>query len=103
MMNNEQVQGQQRPTGLDRPSQMNKQAGSPNAGQQKKKPAKSSKPKWLRVTLRVMRILLVPVLLIIAIFAGLWIGYTKLGNQPSSEIFQIETWKHVFDLIFAEG
>ena len=102
-MNSERAQGQ-RSAGLDRPAQMNRQAASPNAGQQKKKkPTPSSKPKWLRVTLRVMRILFVPTLLIVAILAGLWVGYTKLGKEPSSEIFQLETWKHVFDLIFADS
>ncbi|WP_235857554.1 DNA-directed RNA polymerase subunit beta [Paenibacillus albiflavus] len=101
MMNNEHVQGY-RPIGPDRKPQPNRPADPSGAGQQKKKPTKSSRPKWLRVTLRILRILFVPALFIVAIFVGLWVGYSKLGKQPSSEIFHLETWKHLFDLIFAE-
>lgn len=47
--------------------------------------------------LRRFRILLACVL---ALFTGLAVGYTYLGNQPFSEVWKWSTWKHLFDLIF---
>lgn len=102
MMNNEQTRGY-RSEAQGNPSQTNRQAGSQNSAQpKKKKPVQSSRPKWLRVTLRILKALVIPAIFVIVIIAGLWVGYTKLGKQPSSEIFHLETWKHLFDLVFAE-
>ncbi|MFD0696803.1 DNA-directed RNA polymerase subunit beta [Paenibacillus sp. GCM10027628] len=64
----------------------------------KKKP----QPKWLKITLLVLKIIRVPVLAVLAVFIGLWIGYSKLGHQPASEIFHMSTWRHLYELVFAK-
>jgi len=33
-------------------------------------------------------------------FAGAMLGYGVLGKKPASEVFNIETWKHIWQLIF---
>ncbi|MEW9702318.1 DNA-directed RNA polymerase subunit beta [Paenibacillus sp. SI8] len=66
--------------------------------QKKKKP----QPKWLKIIGLIIRIIRVPVLAVLAVFIGLWIGYSKLGHQPASEIFHIDTWRHLYDLVFAK-
>ena len=38
---------------------------------------------------------------VLAIYIGLWVGYTKLGHQPSGEILHMSTWRHLYDLVFA--
>ncbi|MBD0384291.1 DNA-directed RNA polymerase subunit beta [Paenibacillus sedimenti] len=63
----------------------------------KKKP----QPKWLKITFLILKIIRVPVLAVLAVYIGLWIGYTKLGQQPASEIFHMSTWRHLYDLVFA--
>ncbi|NEW08878.1 DNA-directed RNA polymerase subunit beta [Paenibacillus sp. SYP-B3998] len=60
-----------------------------------------TQPKWLEIILLIIRIIRIPVLAVLAIFIGLWVGYTKLGHQPASEIFHLSTWKHLYDLVFA--
>ncbi|PZE19380.1 DNA-directed RNA polymerase subunit beta [Paenibacillus xerothermodurans] len=44
-----------------------------------------------------------PVLCVAAVVAGLVTGYVYLGRRPMHEVFQIETWRHIYDLIFAEN
>ncbi|MWC27217.1 DNA-directed RNA polymerase subunit beta [Paenibacillus sp. MMS18-CY102] len=50
-----------------------------------------------------LRWAVVPILLFWATIAGLYVGYSVLGKQPSGEVFQVETWKHVYDLIFSDA
>ncbi|MFD2615526.1 DNA-directed RNA polymerase subunit beta [Paenibacillus gansuensis] len=66
---------------------------------QESRPA--GRPRWLRILLRTSRILLVPVLCVLAVIAGLIAGYVYLGGQPLSEALQWSTWVHVFDLVFS--
>ncbi|CAH0118051.1 MULTISPECIES: DNA-directed RNA polymerase subunit beta [unclassified Paenibacillus] len=61
-----------------------------------------SMPKWARITFLILRKLIVPVLFIIALYAGLVVGYVVFGKQPASDVMQWSTWRHVFDLIFAK-
>lgn len=63
----------------------------------KKKP----RPKWVGILWLIFRIVRIPVLCVLAVYIGLWVGYTKLGQQPAEEIFHINTWKHLYDLVFA--
>ncbi|WP_412761072.1 DNA-directed RNA polymerase subunit beta [Paenibacillus validus] len=37
----------------------------------------------------------------VTLFIGLSIGYVYIGKQPMSEVFDLATWRHLFDLIFA--
>lgn len=66
-----------------------------------KKPKKKAKKKKPKLIWRVLRFFLVPFLCLSALFGGLVIGYVYLGEQPLSDVWNIETWKHVFDLVFA--
>ncbi|ANA79806.1 DNA-directed RNA polymerase subunit beta [Paenibacillus glucanolyticus] len=61
------------------------------------KAKKRSKTSGWKLAVRIM----IPVLLILALFGGMVFGYVVLGHQEFSEVFEWSTWKHVFDLIFA--
>lgn len=77
------------------------ETSAPAKDKQKPKPKKKQKPKWLKVVLLIIKIIRIPVLALLAIYAGLWLGYSKFGGQPASEIFHMSTWKHLYDLVFA--
>jgi hypothetical protein len=47
-----------------------------------------------------LKILLVPFLLLIALLAGLITGYSILGHGPALDVFDVKTWKHMYDLVF---
>lgn len=64
-------------------------------------PKKKKRSKWLNITLKILTAIRVPFFCLVALAAGLWIGYVKVGGQPASEMFQIRTWKHLYDLVFA--
>lgn len=64
----------------------------------KKKNEKSN----IRKVWNVARWFLIPVLCIIALVVGLIIGYSYLGDEEAADVFQLETWKHLLDLIFAD-
>jgi lipopolysaccharide export LptBFGC system permease protein LptF len=68
------------------------------------KPTKKRKPLplWARIMIRTARILLVPVLCLAALFIGMTIGYVRIGDGATADLFQIDTWRHLFDLIFKE-
>lgn len=50
-----------------------------------------------------IKILIIPVLCVAALIVGLAIGFSVLGDRPVSEVFDLNTWKHMYDLVFAEG
>ncbi|WNQ11577.1 DNA-directed RNA polymerase subunit beta [Paenibacillus aurantius] len=54
-----------------------------------------------RRLLPVIRVLLIPLICVLALFAGLAIGYVTLGGQPFADVWKLSTWKHLFDLVFA--
>ncbi|MVP01523.1 DNA-directed RNA polymerase subunit beta [Paenibacillus lutrae] len=66
----------------------------------------SSKPKkrssGVSTALRILTILRIPLICLAALFIGLWLGYAWFGGQPASDIFKISTWKHLFNLVFAD-
>jgi hypothetical protein len=67
-------------------------------------PSKKKKPKkklWIRIILKTLRWLLVPTLCLIALFVGLVIGYVRIGGQPYSDIFDMATWKHLYELVYS--
>jgi hypothetical protein len=49
------------------------------------------------------KLLIIPILCIAALVVGLAIGYVVLGDRPLSGVFDSETWKHMYDLVFADG
>ena len=56
-----------------------------------------------RVIWTSVKILIIPILCIAALIFGLAIGYVVLGDQPLTDVFDARTWKHMYDLVFAEG
>jgi hypothetical protein len=67
---------------------------------QKTPKVKKQRPRWVSILLTLLTILRVPFLCVVALAVGLWIGYVKLGGQSMSDMFHLQTWKHLFDLIF---
>lgn len=55
-------------------------------------------PKW-KFTLRVLWL---PISLVFALFIGLIVGNTVIGEQPVSEAFNIDNWIHLYKLIFTK-
>ncbi|MCL6457797.1 MAG: DNA-directed RNA polymerase subunit beta [Gorillibacterium sp.] len=45
--------------------------------------------------------LIVLFLCVVALVCGMALGYAYFGDQPLSDVWKRETWKHVFDLIYA--
>ncbi len=52
--------------------------------------------------LNVLRISAIPLLCIVLLYIGLWIGYVQLGGGSTSDVFSWDTWKHVIDLLFLD-
>jgi hypothetical protein len=87
-----------------RNGQMHEPPGQGQQGQGKapksQKKAGGVLPTWLVIILRILRFFLVPALLVAALFIGLAIGYSTIGGESASDVFKIETWKHLYDLVF---
>lgn len=87
--------------------------GSPSPSQAKpnppnakpKPPASSAKkrmPTWLRLTLRVLRTIAIPLLCLLALVIGVLVGYGYVGGRDYGDVWSLDTWKHLFELVFAE-
>ncbi|MDO3412105.1 DNA-directed RNA polymerase subunit beta [Saccharibacillus sp. CPCC 101409] len=50
---------------------------------------------------RLLRFILFIILFAVCIAGGMVFGYVYVGKQPLEEAFRPETWRHVFDLVFA--
>ncbi|MBJ6361903.1 DNA-directed RNA polymerase subunit beta [Paenibacillus sp. GCM10012307] len=70
----------------------------------KKKPGKKKRrPLPVRILLFLLRTSIVPLILIIALIAGLYIGYVMLGKGPEGDVWEWQTWRHMYDLIFSDS
>lgn len=49
-----------------------------------------------------VKVVLVPLLLFFSVVVGLMIGYGGVGNKPIAEVFDLGTYKHMWDLMFAD-
>ena len=87
----------------DRPKaqQGQEKPGGPAGGGDKK--AKKRRHPAVRALLWTLRASIVPLVCVAALIGGLYIGYTKLGNAPAGDVWELETWLHMFDLIFADS
>jgi hypothetical protein len=56
-----------------------------------------------RILWTAFKILIVPILCVLALILGLAAGYSVLGGRPVAEAFEMQTWKHLYDLVFAGG
>lgn len=64
---------------------------------QENTPSAVKRSGWITV----LRIFLILLFLIVALIGGAAVGYVVLGKQDMSGILQWNTWRHVFDLVFA--
>ncbi|WP_248929395.1 DNA-directed RNA polymerase subunit beta [Paenibacillus hamazuiensis] len=76
-------------------------AEQPKERKQDQAKPKKLRPRWKVILWTVGKVLLVPVLCVAGLIGGLMIGYVYIGGQPVPEVFQMETWKHMVDLVFA--
>ncbi len=79
-------------------------ATQPAADLTAQKPSASRNPKptkWVQIRLVPiwLRVLIIFVLLIVAVIAGLTVGYSVLGDGESSEVLKWSTWQHLVDII----
>lgn len=68
-----------------------------NTASQSKITSKPKKSIWKR-----SKWFLIPMLFVVALVTGLIIGYSYIGGEDALEVFQMETWKHLVDLVFAD-
>ncbi|WP_235941522.1 DNA-directed RNA polymerase subunit beta [Paenibacillus puerhi] len=66
-----------------------------------RKKAKPATKTWVKVIKAIIRWTWIPIASLAALFIGLSIGYVYIGKQPLDEVFELNTWRHLFDLIFA--
>ncbi|OUM94946.1 MAG: hypothetical protein A9Z00_11895 [Thermobacillus sp. ZCTH02-B1] len=83
--------------GAGRPTDGKPPAGEPG------KPRRRRMHPALRGLLWTLRLTIVPLLCIAALIAGLYVGYTKIGGGSAADVWKLETWLHMFDLIFADS
>ncbi|WP_233531555.1 DNA-directed RNA polymerase subunit beta [Paenibacillus alkalitolerans] len=69
-----------------------------NNTEPKGKAAKTSP--GVRRLLKVMKWFAFPLLCLMALYAGLRIGYVRFGGGDPEDVLQLDTWKHMLDLVF---
>ena len=60
-------------------------------------------PWWASSIFWIIRKCIAPIIMIAMLLTGLYIGYVIVGGQPKDDVFQWSTWKHMWDLVFAES
>ncbi len=94
-----------------RESVMDSEAEQSDAGGQaqeerakaKGKQTEKRRPIGVRVLLWLLRKSIVPLIMLIMLVAGLYVGYVIVGKGPEDDVFQWQTWRHLYDLVFAES
>jgi DNA-directed RNA polymerase subunit beta. len=66
------------------------------------KSEKKQRSKGARITFWILRKSIVPVIMVIMLIAGLYVGYVVVGKQPGSDVFEWSTWQHMYDLVFSD-
>jgi len=80
-----------------------RQKRASRAKSEEKSSNKKQRPKGVSMLLWLLRKSIVPLIMIIMLVAGLYIGYAVVGKQPEDEVFSWATWRHLYDLVFAES
>lgn len=44
----------------------------------------------------------IPLLCVVGLGAGMIIGYVYLGKRPMNEVYEVSTWRHIYDLVFSQ-
>lgn len=60
-------------------------------------------PRWAVVSFWLFRKSIVPVVMIVMLIVGLYAGYVILGDGPKDKVFEWSTWRHLYDLVFADS
>lgn len=60
------------------------------------------KPKRVRIFPVWLRIIVVAILTVAALFAGLMIGYGVIGDGAPLDALKVETWRHLIDIVISE-
>ncbi|AJY74546.1 DNA-directed RNA polymerase subunit beta [Paenibacillus beijingensis] len=76
---------------------------APQTGGVRSKERQSAKKRRRFTVLWFVKKSIVPLLWILGLFAGMYVGYIYLGKGNPSEVFEVSTWKHMFDLIFSDS
>lgn len=66
-------------------------------------PSGNGKKRGAQITLWILRKSIVPIIMVIMLIVGLYVGYVVVGKQPAGEVFLWSTWQHLYDLVFAES
>lgn len=48
-----------------------------------------------------LKVVLILLFLVLALVGGTYAGYVVLGKQDPGDMLKWETWRHVYDLVFA--
>jgi len=103
---NSVIDDEERTMLLSRATRIQKQRESERPAKQEDKleegPLKRA-PWFARAIFWIFRKSIAPIIMIVMLVAGLYIGYAIIGDRPEDDIFQWSTWKHLWDLIFAES
>jgi len=60
-------------------------------------------PRGVRIALRIGKWILFPLLCILVLYFGLWLGYVELGHGDPEDVMEWDTWQHVLDLVFKDS
>ncbi|CAG7655530.1 DNA-directed RNA polymerase subunit beta [Paenibacillus allorhizosphaerae] len=68
-----------------------------------KKPKKTpaGRKGWVKAIRMTVKWTWIPITCVAALFVGLSVGYVYIGKQSMDEVFELATWRHLFDLVFA--
>ncbi|RXZ83454.1 DNA-directed RNA polymerase subunit beta [Paenibacillaceae bacterium] len=77
-------------------------AGKAKGKTKSKAKARKKRPWIVRLIFWLMIKSIAPILLILALAGGLYLGYVILGKGSMDDVFEIETWRHMYDLIFSD-
>ncbi len=64
--------------------------------ERRKKSGGTGIPAWIKI-------MIIPVLLFLSVVTGAIVGYSVLGDGSAGDVFDLKTWKHMYDLIFTPG
>ncbi|CAM4371153.1 DNA-directed RNA polymerase subunit beta [Paenibacillus alkaliterrae] len=66
-------------------------------------PKKKQRPEGVKMLLWFLRKSIVPLIMLIMLITGLYVGYVVVGKGPEDDVFSWSTWQHLYDLVFAES
>ncbi|MFC5653105.1 DNA-directed RNA polymerase subunit beta [Paenibacillus solisilvae] len=80
--------------------ELHSKRGAEAAQSDKERPKRNQ---GVRILLWLLRKSVVPALCVIAIVGGMCVGYVTIGKGSVSDVFNLATWKHMYDLVFADS